>query len=111
MNILNLSVVTTLVILVIGLGAFSLSNSENIYAQMSSEKSSNDTSDSRTNIIVAPQESGEMSKFPGSNIITAPQGPLAVCTKWCTDCQTCDTYCCEGTSPDDIGTVYVPDDE
>ena len=64
MNILNFGVTTTMIVLIVGIGTFSMiPNNENIYAQISSEKSSNDTSDSRSSITTAPQESGEISKF------------------------------------------------
>ncbi|NOX43333.1 MAG: hypothetical protein GXP19_06325 [Gammaproteobacteria bacterium] len=39
--------------------------------------------------------------------LKASTEPVAACTKYCTDCQTCDTYCCEGTTPEDLGVLYI----
>jgi hypothetical protein len=43
--------------------------------------------------------------------LIAPGGTAKTCTKWCTDCNGCDVYCCQGTTPGDIGVLAIEDDD
>ncbi|WP_172292561.1 hypothetical protein [Pseudoruegeria sp. HB172150] len=43
--------------------------------------------------------------------LTSPGGTSMTCTKFCKDCQSCESYCCEATDPDDLDLVIITDDE
>ena len=53
---------------------------------------------------------GESGAVPASDAVRSlAVGPAETCTKFCKDCQTCEPYCCQGTTIEDLSTIYVDD--
>jgi hypothetical protein len=44
-------------------------------------------------------------------ILVPPGGTMETCTKYCKDCQTCETYCCQATTPEELSDVIVTEED